>query len=69
MSQQFTPADVAQHNNPEKGLYIIVDSNVYNVTGKPYHACPTTKSPGVLNTTTLAPYLLSLADIPYRLRR
>ncbi|OBT69227.1 hypothetical protein VE03_01849 [Pseudogymnoascus sp. 23342-1-I1] len=32
MSQQFTPADVAQHNNPEKGLYIIVDSNVYNVT-------------------------------------
>lgn len=38
MSQQFTPADVAQHNNPEKGLYIIVDSNVYNVTGKP--TCP-----------------------------
>jgi hypothetical protein len=32
MSQQFTPADVAQYNGA-KGLYIIVDSNVYNVTG------------------------------------
>jgi cytochrome b involved in lipid metabolism len=32
MSKSFTPADVAGHNNPEKGLYIIVDSNVYDVT-------------------------------------
>jgi hypothetical protein len=34
MSQQFTPADVAQYNGA-KGLYIIVDANVYNVTGTP----------------------------------
>ena len=45
MSQQFTPADVAQHNNPEKGLYIIIDSNVYNVTGELCHAGPHHKEP------------------------
>lgn len=32
MSQSFTPADVAAHNNADKGLYIIVDNNVYDVT-------------------------------------
>ncbi|KAF9886156.1 hypothetical protein FE257_011981 [Aspergillus nanangensis] len=32
MSQTFSPADVAQHNSPDKGLYIIVDKNVYDVT-------------------------------------
>ncbi|KAJ5591733.1 uncharacterized protein N7459_002102 [Penicillium hispanicum] len=32
MSQSFTPADVASHNSAEKGMYIIVDSNVYDVT-------------------------------------
>ncbi|KAJ5084267.1 hypothetical protein NUU61_008846 [Penicillium alfredii] len=32
MSQSFTPADVASHNSPDKGLYIIVDSTVYDVT-------------------------------------
>lgn len=29
---QFTPADVASHNNADNGLYIIIDSNVYDVT-------------------------------------
>lgn len=32
MSKSFTPADVASHNSPDKGLYIIVDSAVYDVT-------------------------------------
>jgi cytochrome b involved in lipid metabolism len=32
MSQTFTPADVASHNSADKGMYIIVDSNVYDVT-------------------------------------
>ncbi|KAJ5946780.1 hypothetical protein N7454_003619 [Penicillium verhagenii] len=32
MSQSFTPADVAAHNNADKGLYIIVDNSVYDVT-------------------------------------
>lgn len=32
MSQTFSPADVASHNNAEKGMYIIVDTNVYDVT-------------------------------------
>lgn len=32
MSKQFTPAEVQQYNG-EKGLYIIVDNAVYNVTG------------------------------------
>lgn len=32
MSKAFTPADVSSHNSPDKGLYIIIDSNVYDVT-------------------------------------
>ncbi|KAJ5605928.1 hypothetical protein N7510_008709 [Penicillium lagena] len=32
MSKSFTPADVASHNNADNGLYIIVDSSVYDVT-------------------------------------
>ena len=32
MSKSFTPTDVSSHNNPDKGLYIIIDSNVYDVT-------------------------------------
>lgn len=32
MSQSFTTADVASHNSPDKGMYIIVDNNVYDVT-------------------------------------
>ncbi|KAJ5621223.1 hypothetical protein N7540_009612 [Penicillium herquei] len=32
MSQSFTPADVATHNNAEKGMYIIIDNTVYDVT-------------------------------------
>ncbi|PYH76943.1 cytochrome b5 [Aspergillus uvarum CBS 121591] len=32
MSQSFTPTDVAVHNTPEKGLYIIIDNNVFDVT-------------------------------------
>lgn len=32
MSQSFTPADVSSHNSPDKGLYIIIDNNVYDVT-------------------------------------
>ncbi|KAJ5888790.1 hypothetical protein N7495_008831 [Penicillium taxi] len=32
MSQNFSPADVASHNNAENGLYIIIDNNVYDVT-------------------------------------
>lgn len=32
MSQSFTPTDVATHNAPDKGLYIIIDKNVYDVT-------------------------------------
>lgn len=32
MSQTFTPADVSTHNNPDKGMYIIIDDSVYDVT-------------------------------------
>lgn len=32
MSKSFTPAEVAAHNNADKGMYIIVDSSVYDVT-------------------------------------
>ena len=33
MSKQFTLAEVAEHRDAEKGMYIIVDANVYNITG------------------------------------
>jgi cytochrome b involved in lipid metabolism len=32
MSKTFSPADVASHNSADKGMYIIVDSTVYDVT-------------------------------------
>ena len=32
MSKTFTPAEVASHNNPDNGLYIIIEQNVYDVT-------------------------------------
>ncbi|PGH01204.1 pre-mRNA-splicing factor ATP-dependent RNA helicase DHX16 [Blastomyces parvus] len=32
MSKSFTPAEVAQHSKPDTGMYIIVDSNVYDIT-------------------------------------
>ena len=32
MSKTFTPQDVASHNAPDKGMHIIVDNNVYDVT-------------------------------------
>jgi cytochrome b involved in lipid metabolism len=32
MSKSFTPAEVANHNKAENGLYIIIDSSVYDVS-------------------------------------
>jgi hypothetical protein len=34
MSKTFSVADVAAHKDAENGMYIIVDENVYDVTGK-----------------------------------
>jgi cytochrome b involved in lipid metabolism len=31
MSEQFTAAQVAEHKDVDKGLYIIIDSNVYKM--------------------------------------
>lgn len=33
MSKSITTSEVAAHNSAEKGMYIIVDENVYDVTG------------------------------------
>ncbi|KAK6359760.1 hypothetical protein TWF696_000899 [Orbilia brochopaga] len=30
--KQFTVSDVAAHKTPEDGMYIIIDTNVYNIT-------------------------------------
>lgn len=35
MSKTFSVADVAAHKDAENGMYIIVDENVYDVTGMP----------------------------------
>ncbi|GBF63551.1 cytochrome b5 [Trichophyton mentagrophytes] len=32
MTKTFTAAEVAKHKTPESGLYIIVDSSVYDIT-------------------------------------
>lgn len=33
MSKSFSVADVASHKDADSGMYIIVDENVYDVTG------------------------------------
>lgn len=33
MSKQFSANDVKEHNTVDKGLYIIIDSNVYEMGG------------------------------------
>ena len=35
MSKTFSPADVASHKDASNGVYIIIDENVYDVTGMP----------------------------------
>ena len=32
MSEQYTTKQVAEHSKPEQGLWIIVDSDVYDIT-------------------------------------
>lgn len=33
-NQVITPAEVATHNTPEAGLYVIIDGGVYDVTSE-----------------------------------
>lgn len=33
MSKEFTAKDVGEHSTVDKGLYIIIDSNVYEMSG------------------------------------
>jgi len=33
MSKTISPSEVSAHSSPEKGMYIIVDDGVYDVTG------------------------------------
>lgn len=34
MSKSFTVSDVAKHKDEQEGIYIIIDTSVYDVTGK-----------------------------------
>jgi len=34
MSKTFTPAEVAKHKDEKEGMYIIVDTGVYDITSK-----------------------------------
>jgi cytochrome b involved in lipid metabolism len=34
MSKSISVAEVAEHKNADSGMYIIIDSNVYDVTSK-----------------------------------
>jgi hypothetical protein len=61
MSKSFTVKDVADYKTPEKGIYIIVDDGVYNVTGE---------SPTCIHTPWFASLLLlraGWADAQYRI--
>ncbi|SLM35248.1 cytochrome b5 [Lasallia pustulata] len=33
MSKSISPSEVSAHNSVDKGLYIIIDANVYDMTG------------------------------------
>ena len=33
MAKTLSMSEVSAHNNAEEGLYIVIDSNVYDVTG------------------------------------
>ncbi len=40
MSKSFTVAEVAKHKDDKDGVYIIIDSAVYDITGKhPLRRC------------------------------
>ena len=34
MSKSFTTAEVAKHKDEKEGFYVIIDTGVYNVTGR-----------------------------------
>jgi hypothetical protein len=62
MSKTFSVADVAEHKDAEKGMYIIVDENVYDVTGMfsfpQFLDCPSVSIP----TISFTPRLETIAD-------
>ncbi|MCJ1367916.1 hypothetical protein MMC16_007052 [Acarospora aff. strigata] len=33
MAKPLSPTEISAHDTPEKGLYIIIDANVYDLTG------------------------------------
>lgn len=50
--KQFTVQEVAQHKDDSKGLYIIVDNNVYDVTSKLFPIIPTCRIYHYIRTTS-----------------
>ena len=46
MSKSFSVTDVASHKDPESGMFIIIDENVYDVTGISLSLYPTYPSLG-----------------------
>lgn len=40
MSKSFSVAEVAEHKDAEKGMYIIVDEGVYDVTSNSPYTSP-----------------------------
>jgi hypothetical protein len=60
MSKTFSVADVAAHKDAESGMYIIVDENVYDVTGTLFLLPPPPHSP-TLSPATSPSHTISLS--------
>ena len=56
MSKSFSVAEVGEHINADKGLYIIVDENVYDITSKEKKFC--NSIPFIFPSSSLAQILL-----------
>jgi len=52
MSKSLTVAEVAKHKDEKDGMYIIIDSSVYDITGKAHRPRLTLRLPAKMGLHT-----------------